>query len=256
MAERTGSPGTPIAIVALSLAVMSFLLTFGVLLPRSSKPPREDDSDLADPVSMENRLVDAERRLEAAERRISELEIRAEPSGVRLPAPPPPGAGDAPIRGVVKEGGEAPLPAGAEARAKEKELVLAAIRKGTWSSGSLAGLMARARLLGGHDEAIAAMEKYAAERETSPEALAALGTAYGEAIRSEPPGPARTAWAEKAVKAFVRVLLIDTKSREALVGIASAWKAAGDLEKAREAVKRALTVYPGDEGLQRMLEGM
>lgn len=253
MAERTGSPGSPIAIVALSLAVMSFILTFGVLLPRSSKPPREDDSDLADPVSMENRLVDAERRLEAAERRISDLEKRGERSGAPVPQP---GHLDGPITGVAKEGGEAPLPAGAEARAREKEYVLEAIRKGTWSSDSLAGLMARSRLLGGHAEAIAEMEKYAAERETSPEALAALGTAYGEAIKAEPPGPARTAWAEKAVKAFVRVLLIDTKSREALVGIASAWKAAGDVEKAREAVKRGLTVYPGDEGLQRMLEGL
>lgn len=182
----------------------------------------ESEADLGDRASLENRLHDAETRLEAAERRIRDLEPRvaaAERSSATAAGEAARavemarGAGGG--AGTVVEGGSAPLPATDAGRKAELEAILTSLRGGTFSRDSIFDLMTRARELGGLDEALREMEKYAASRATDPNVQVAMGTAYAAKLLSVPDGPERGQWAMKSLASYEAALKLDPEHWDA-----------------------------------------
>ncbi len=221
MANPPGSPGTALAVVALALAsaALVFSLSSG---RRAARPERDDDRDLADRVSLENRLGDAETRLEASEKRLAEMQARVEKaekaagaaSLEALKASDLAKSGGAAPRGLA-EGESAPVPEGEAERKEELALVLDSIRKGTFSQDSVYSLMNRARELAALDEALAAMETWAADRPTEAAAQVALGTAYVTKLLAVPSGPERGEWAMKSIGAYDAALKIEPENWDA-----------------------------------------
>jgi tetratricopeptide (TPR) repeat protein len=213
------------ALVVASVALLAGLAAVGLQVSGAMRAVREapdgeeDDSDLIDRESLENRLQDAERRLEAAEKRARELEERlgkaerdaagaAESAAGALKLLRETGTGIAAAGGA---GGSAPP----DERAAELESLLAAVREGRVPRGGVYAHFQKIRELGGLDRAIAEMEKYAAAHADEAGPQVDLALAYVTKLLEVPDGPQRGLWSSKSMAACDAALKIDPEHWDA-----------------------------------------
>jgi tetratricopeptide (TPR) repeat protein len=210
VAGNTGTTAVAWAALLLGLAALGFALAGRG--ETGGEWEEESDADLASAENLEGRLHDVERRLETLEGRVSELEprlARAEDDALNARGEARRAMDLAGAGGAVSEGGEVRPHEGEAARSAEMERILADIALGEFGEDGAFPLMERARALGGLEEAMKAMEEYAAAHPTDPDALVSLGFAYSSKLLSVPDGPERGGWAVKALKAYDDALAVD-----------------------------------------------
>ncbi len=298
----TGLAGLALLLSAAAAAVAVFALADGRKAP---KEPAEDDADLLDKDSMENRLHDAEARIEAGEKRLQEMGDRlaraekasreaATKAAQALARALPEGAGNSPSAAEAAGGG---APADGAKRA-EIDALLAAIRDGKIPKGGVFAHFEKAKELGAFEEALAEMEKYAAAHRDSADAQADLSVAYLAKLLQVPDGPERGKWSTMSINAcdealklepehwgaqFMKAMNLsqwpafmgrqpeairtfeklveqqersgpDPKFAQTYFHLGNTYRAAGNVEKAREAWRRGLERFPEDKQLKDQLD--
>ncbi len=221
MAAERGHGSQGLAWAGILLATAGIVLA---LLPRGRRgePSSRDDADLADPGSLEGRVHDLERRAEAAEKRLAEAETRlaaAQKAADEAKGEAARAADAARSRGgppVLVDGGERPAAGeGKEAAKGDLADILRLIETGGVPKDQLWKTLERARELGGVDDAVKALEKYAADHPQDAEAQYALGTGFLQKLLSVPDGPERGKWSTKAIASYDAALKIEPEHWEA-----------------------------------------
>jgi tetratricopeptide (TPR) repeat protein len=208
MASGGGGAVSWVALAAATAAIGVAVFAGG---PRSAKEPADEDADLLDAKSLENRLHDAETRLEAAEKRLQEALDRLDRAEKAPREAGPGGAGGtgtgaAPPTAV---GPDAPGTPEDAAKKAEAEDLLRSIREGRLPEDGVFAAFTKAKDLGVLDEALAEMEKYAAAHADDPDAQVDLAGAYIVKLMQVPDGMERGTWSAKSIAACEAALKID-----------------------------------------------
>ncbi|MHC4821825.1 MAG: tetratricopeptide repeat protein, partial [Planctomycetota bacterium] len=270
-----------------------------------SESDTDDMSDLSDPASLEGRLNDVETRLEEMQGRLEAMNAgiedvgrRADDAQVMATAAAERSRGQGADDASSAVGGVTAADEKKAADAAELGRILQTLRDGAVSGENLHEILSRARDLGGLDEAVAAVEAWAAGRKTDPDARVMLGWAYTEKLLAVPDGPERGQWANKALMSYDEALRLDPshwdaqfqksmnlsqwpaflgRQKDAIEGfeklvkqqesgasedrfaetyfqLGNTYRAAGNLEKAKEAFQRGLDRFPDSKRLKDQLD--
>ncbi len=217
-----GGAATALAFAALLVGAAALTLALrGRPAAGSGGAEVVDDSDLFDRDSMENRLDDMETRMERLQSTVDAMAKRV--------ADTERAAGDA--RGLagraldLARGGAAPggpivegpddVPADAEGRARYLRELLAGLEAGTFDTREVWEKTGIAAGLGALDDAVKAVETFAARKPDSAAARVLVGTARLQRVDRAPDTAARALRIQEAVDAFDAALALDPDHWEA-----------------------------------------